>query len=302
MSRLSRKAGKFVQFEEYGKRAGMEVYFSLMNRYPVLTRDQEYELAQLYVKHRGTPLGKRYRDKLILHNLRYIVKCAFSIRLPPGNPNIYADLVQVGIEAFSKSLNAWEPERGFRILTYCATFMRASMLRFMCNTTRHIRIPERYWYNLSVINRTVHQWRIETGNFTSPRTSITEIASRCNLTEKQIKETFDIFAEFRYEYSLDVRLNTDNDDDNDPLYIEAVDRSSADFYERESLKIVLHYAVQAAPRVSHKVRDVMHWFIDNPESTIKDAAAHFNLRERNVKVIRERMYKKMRPILAKELA
>lgn len=99
-------------------------YISRAQTVPKLSREEEVELAQAWLK-----LGdQRSADKLIAAHLRYVVAIAVKYRrygLPIG------ELISEGNFGLVHALSKFEPERGNRFVTYAAYWIRAYILNYI---------------------------------------------------------------------------------------------------------------------------------------------------------------------------
>lgn len=103
---------------------GFQKYLAAISRYPILTREQEIDLA------------RRYRDEndqvaahaLATANLRFVVKIAAGFR---GYGLKLTDLVEEGNLGLLEAVKRFDPERGRRFMTYAAFWIRAYILAYV---------------------------------------------------------------------------------------------------------------------------------------------------------------------------
>lgn len=103
--------------------SGFNRYFAAIERYDVLDRERELELAQAYAAG-DTGAG----DRLVCCSLRYVVKIAYRFR---GYGFRTSELVAEGNVGLLQALRRFEPERGLRFMTYASYWVRAQMLKFI---------------------------------------------------------------------------------------------------------------------------------------------------------------------------
>ena len=112
----------------------LEMYFREIGRFPLLTAEEERDLA------RSMAAGSDgARERLIVSNLRLVAKIAQDYAetgLPLG------DLIQEGNVGLIEAIDRFDPERGYRLSTYAAYWIRRSMLTAINNSARMIRIPD----------------------------------------------------------------------------------------------------------------------------------------------------------------
>jgi RNA polymerase primary sigma factor len=108
-------------------------YFKEINRYPLLSPEEELELARRV--RAGDPEARR---KLIVANLRLVITIARTFS-SYGVP--FLDLVEEGNLGLIKAVGRYDPDRGFRFSTYASWWIRQAMVRAISNYSRTIRIP-----------------------------------------------------------------------------------------------------------------------------------------------------------------
>jgi RNA polymerase primary sigma factor len=122
----------------------MEQYFREIGKYPLLTPEEEYILAK---KCKDTQCEKS-REKLVASNLRYVISIA---KRYVGQGIDFEDLVAEGNVGLVKALKCYEPDRGFKFITYASWWIKQSILKAISDTNRTIRIPANKSFALAKI-------------------------------------------------------------------------------------------------------------------------------------------------------
>lgn len=97
---------------------GLQDYFKSIVRFPLITREEEIELGRQY-KETG---NKRFRDKLIVSNLRFVVNMAMKYA---GYGFNVLDLIQEGNNGLTLASEKWNPDNGSRLVIYAGWYIRA---------------------------------------------------------------------------------------------------------------------------------------------------------------------------------
>ena len=85
-----------------------------VNRYPTLSREEETELAR-----RFKAGDEDAREKLIVSNLRFVVRVAYKFRTyTMSGKYSLLDLIQEGNDGLMRAVKKFDPERGYRLITY----------------------------------------------------------------------------------------------------------------------------------------------------------------------------------------
>jgi len=124
----------------------LQAYMREINRYPLLTPEEEYELA---VAHFETQ-SKDAAHRLITSNLRLVVKIANDFRQTGLGP---LDLIQEGNYGLMQAVKRFNPYKGVKLSSYSAWWIRAYILKFLMDNRGPVRIgttaaQRKLFYNL----------------------------------------------------------------------------------------------------------------------------------------------------------
>jgi RNA polymerase sigma-32 factor len=100
---------------------GLATYFTAVERYELLDREQELALARAYRDGGDKAIG----DRLAEANLRFVVRIALGYR---GYGMKIADLVEEGNLGLLEGIRRFDPDRGLRFMTYASYWVRAYIL------------------------------------------------------------------------------------------------------------------------------------------------------------------------------
>jgi RNA polymerase sigma-32 factor len=115
------------------RRDPLAIYMAEARRYPILTSEQEHELAVRLFDHNDSAAARR----LIEANLRLVVKIAYEFRRAQWN---VLDLVQEGNLGLMHAVRKYDPHRGVRLTTYAGHWIRAYILRFVMTNFHLVKI------------------------------------------------------------------------------------------------------------------------------------------------------------------
>jgi RNA polymerase sigma-32 factor len=111
----------------------LESYIQAVNRFPLLSAEQEVKLAR---KFRGENDVEAARQ-LVLSHLRLVVAIArgyMGYGLPHG------DLIQEGNIGLMKAVKRFDPERGVRLVSFAVHWIRAEIHEFVLRNWRLVKI------------------------------------------------------------------------------------------------------------------------------------------------------------------
>ena len=112
----------------------LQIYYRDIARFPVLSREQEQALARQMAQ--GVAGA---RERLIVSNLRLVTSIAGEYA-DTGMP--IADIIQEGNMGLIEAVDRFDPDRGYRLSTYAAWWVRRGILAAIGTYTRMIRIPD----------------------------------------------------------------------------------------------------------------------------------------------------------------
>src|SRR5438128_380484 len=125
---------------------GLERYLKEIGRIPLLTPEQEIELAGKIKK--GDAAA---RERMILSNLRLVVTIAHDY----ANLGLaLLDLISEGNIGLIKAVERFDPSKGARLSTYASWWIKQSIKRALANQSKTIRLPVHMVDKISKMNRT----------------------------------------------------------------------------------------------------------------------------------------------------
>lgn len=144
----------FPSYQSGGKRVtrtmdATQIYLNEIGFSPLLTAEDEGYYARLALKG-----DESARKKMIESNLRLVVKISRHY-LNRGLPLL--DLIEEGNLGLMKSVEKFDPERGFRFSTYATWWIRQTIERALMNQTRTIRLPIHVLKELNIYLRAARQ-------------------------------------------------------------------------------------------------------------------------------------------------
>ena len=122
----------------------LQIYLNDVKYHQLLTAAEEKQLA---IKSMNG--DKVARDKLVKSNLRLVI----SIARKYANRGLsYFDLIEEGNLGLMRSLETFDPTKGFKLSTYASWWIRQTVDRAVMNQGRTVRIPVH-------LGKQVNQWR-----------------------------------------------------------------------------------------------------------------------------------------------
>ncbi len=111
----------------------LQRYFRELRKYPLLSPEEERELAIEFQKDKDPDLAFR----LTTANLRLVVKIAMEYQSAVAN---LLDLIQEGNVGLMQAVKKFDPYRGIRLSSYAQWWIRAYILKYLVNNARLVKI------------------------------------------------------------------------------------------------------------------------------------------------------------------
>ncbi len=161
----------------------VRMYLKEIGKIPLLTGDEEIELAQRMED--GDEVAKK---KLAEANLRLVVSIA---KRYVGRGMLFLDLIQEGNLGLMKAVEKFEYRKGFKFSTYATWWIRQAITRAIADQARTIRIPVHMVETINKLVRVQRQLVQELGRDPSPE----EIGNEMNLDVERVREIMKIAQE-----------------------------------------------------------------------------------------------------------
>jgi RNA polymerase primary sigma factor len=134
---------------------GLSIYLREIGRIPLITREQEIELAARIRK--GDAAA---RERMINANLRLVVTIAHdyaNLGLP------LLDVISEGNIGLTKAVQRFDPAKGAKLSTYAMWWIKQSIKRALANQSKMIRLPVHLADKIAKVRRVSLQMNDELG-------------------------------------------------------------------------------------------------------------------------------------------
>jgi RNA polymerase primary sigma factor len=111
----------------------MQRYVNKIRRYALVRRDEERELAERIAKG-----DEQARERLVLGNLRLVVKIAYGLR---GRGTPLCDLVAEGNVGLLRAVDRFDPTKGAAFSSYASWWIKHFMRLAIASQGRTVRLP-----------------------------------------------------------------------------------------------------------------------------------------------------------------
>jgi RNA polymerase sigma-32 factor len=116
-----------------GQLGNIDAYIQAVNRIPMLSAEEERELATDYRQHSNLDSARR----LVMSHLRLVVSIARNY-LGYGLP--HADLIQEGNIGLMKAVKRFDPEQNVRLVSYAIHWIKAEIHEYILRNWRMVKV------------------------------------------------------------------------------------------------------------------------------------------------------------------
>ena len=265
----------------------VRMYLREIGRIPLLTFDQELELAKRILED-----DDEARQQLAESNLRLVVSIAKKY---VGRGMLFLDLIQEGNMGLIKAVEKFDYTKGFKFSTYATWWIRQAITRAIADQARTIRIPVHMVETINKLIRTSRHLLQQLGREPTPE----EIAQEMEIPVEKVVEIQKIAQD---PVSLETPIGEEDDshlgdfiqDDDSP----APHDSAAYTLLREQLEEVMN---TLTPREA-KVLKLRFGLEDGKARTLEEVGREFEVTRERIRQIEAKALRKLRhPSRSKKL-
>jgi len=267
--------------------ANLEAYIQSVNSIPMLSKDEEVELANRLFHDEELDAARQ----LVLGHLRFVVYVARSYS---GYGLSQADLIQEGNVGLMKAVKRFNPEYGVRLVSFAVHWIKAEMHEYILKNWRIVKVATTKAQRKLFFNLRSSKQRLGWMN----DAEVNHIASELGVEPAQVRqmegrlssrdEAFDAGPEDD-EFAVRPAQYVTRDDDNPADIVESNINSER---ERAQLR-------EAFVRLDDRAQEIVRrrWLTDN-KSTLHELAAEFSISAERVRQLEQNALKKLRKEIA----
>ena len=268
----------------------LDSYIQTVNRAPMLSTEEEQELAQRLRLQNDLEAAQR----LIMAHLRFVVHIARGY-LGYGLP--LADLIQDGNVGLMKAVKRFDPDHGVRLVSFAVLWIRAEIHEFILRNWRIVKVATTKaqrklffklrgskkrlgWLNHEEVNTVARELGVSPAN-------VLEMESRLN----------------GYDVSFDPAPEADGDDESENFapaaYLRDEQANPAEALERDDWdEQAVSQLGDALERLDPRSRDIVQrrWLSD-AKPTLHQLAAEYKVSAERIRQLENNAMKKLRAAL-----
>ena len=174
----------------------LDQYLREISQYPLITREDEVELAKLIRK-----ADEEALDKLVRSNLRFVVSVAKKYQ----NQGVsLSDLINEGNLGLIRAAHKFDETKGIKFISYAVWWIRQAILQALAEQSRIVRVPLNRAGTLHRIGKRSSALQQELGR----EPTVEEIAEGMDISQEEVAKTLSISQS---HLSLDAPLTPGED-------------------------------------------------------------------------------------------
>jgi RNA polymerase primary sigma factor len=201
-----------------GEETTLALYLREINRIPLLSREEEDEIAREAAKG-----SKKAQDKLVNANLRFVVNVAKKYQ---GQGLPLEDLISEGNIGLLNAVQRFDVDKGYHFISYAVWWIKQAVLKAICEKSRMIRLP------LNRVNELVQIEKARKFVQDGTESEVQEVARLLNMDPDKVAELLSISRDM---------ISLEN-----PIYEEKNSSSLGDFIEAEQYRSPDVQAIESA--------------------------------------------------------
>lgn len=257
----------------------LDKYLQDISKIPLITADEEVELAQRIKKG-----DQKALDKLTKSNLRFVVSVAKQyqnqgLKLP--------DLINEGNAGLVKAAKRFDETRGFKFISYAVWWIRQAILQALAEQSRIVRLPLNKIGSISKINKAYSHLEQKHQRPPSPH----EIANNLDLSVENVKQSMKISGK---HVSMDAPFK-EGEDSNlyDVIKSSESPRPDSQLIEK-SLNVEVNRALDTLSEKEAEVIRSYYGISQKHPKSLQEIGDLFGLTRERVRQIKEKGIRKLR--------
>ena len=261
-------------------------YVAEINRHPLLTREQELELARQYQSKGDLSAA----HELVVGNLRFVVKIAHEYK---GYGLKLLDLIQEGNIGLMMAVKKFDAERGYRLISYAVWWIRAYIHNFVLRSWSLVKLGTTQGQRKLFFKLRSERDKADREAGPGETADLKSIADRLQLNETEVAE-----MEMRMagrDFSLDAELEPGSKQSHLDLVADNSETQHDRFAREEERQMVRGKVGEVMQVLNEKERYIVsNRLMAEEPKTLQEIGAHFSISRERARQIEGNVMKKLK--------
>ena len=268
--------------------AGLSAYVRTVNEMPMLSAEQERELATDYRDNGNLEAARQ----LVMSQLRYVVRVARGLS---GYGLPQADLIQEGNIGLMKAVKSFDPEHGVRLVSFAVHWIKAEIYDYILRNWRTVKVAttkaqRKLFFNLRK-SRSRLGWMTES--------EVDNLAAKLDVKRETVKEMALRMG------GGDVSFDSDNDDDEDAVHPAPANylqdmryNPEAALAAKDQVNDDSDQILNALENLDERSRDIIQRrFLAEDKPTLHDLAEEYGVSAERIRQIEKKALSAMKNVM-----
>jgi len=266
----------------------IESYLASVHSIPILTREQEQELAIKLYENDDLDAARQ----LVIHHLRFVVHIARSYQ---GYGLPLADIIQEGNVGLMKAVNKFDPHKGVKVVSFAVHWIKAEIHEYILRNWRQVKIAttkaqRKLFFNLRSKKKDL-EWLT--------KDEAEKIAADLNVEVKDVLHMENRLSST--DASFDSPISSDSDEEvmSPSQFLEDKRFSPEDLVANSEAEDMNHAALfEALESLDERSKDILlRRYLAEDKATLRDLADEYKVSAERIRQIESGALKKLKGLM-----
>ena len=266
----------------------IESYLASVHSIPILTREQEQELAIKLYENDELDAARQ----LVIHHLRFVVHIARSYQ---GYGLPLADIIQEGNVGLMKAVNKFDPHKGVKVVSFAVHWIKAEIHEYILRNWRQVKIAttkaqRKLFFNLRSKKKDL-EWLT--------KDEAEKIAADLNVEVKDVLHMENRLSST--DASFDSPISSDSDEEvmSPSQFLEDKRFSPEDLVANSEAEDMNHAALfEALESLDERSKDILlRRYLAEDKATLHDLADEYKVSAERIRQIESGALKKLKGLM-----
>ena len=266
----------------------IESYLASVHSIPILTREQEQELAIKLYENDDLDAARQ----LVIHHLRFVVHIARSYQ---GYGLPLADIIQEGNVGLMKAVNKFDPHKGVKVVSFAVHWIKAEIHEYILRNWRQVKIATTKAQRMLFFNLRSKKKDLEW----LTKDEAEKIAADLNVEVKDVLHMENRLSST--DASFDSPISSDSDEEvmSPSQFLEDKRFSPEDLVANSEAEDMNHAALfEALESLDERSKDILlRRYLAEDKATLHDLADEYKVSAERIRQIESGALKKLKGLM-----